>query len=69
MAIPVDTSSGFRPGVAEPLFSAENFLIQRRFAAYDVGPDGRFAVVQRADDSGPPSIRVVLNWLGEIQQR
>lgn len=67
-AAAVATQRDFTVGEITPLFSCPN-LQGRRFSSYDVGPDGRFAVVDLAEGPPQPAIRVVLNWFSEFQPR
>ncbi len=66
-AAAVGTQSSFTVGEIVPLFSRANLRRSRRFSSYDVGPDGRFAVVNLAEGPPQPAIRVVLNWFSEFQ--
>jgi hypothetical protein len=36
-------------------------------ANYDVMPDGRFVMVQRASQSAEPTLHVLINWLGTLK--
>lgn len=64
----IEARGAFAVGEIVPLFSCPN-LQGRRFSSYDVGPDGRFAVVDLAEGPPQPAIRVVLNWFSEFQPR
>ena len=66
-AVAVGTDGGFHAGEARPLFTSESLMGIRRYPTYDVGPGNRFAIVQRARNQRPPSIRVALNWLSDFQ--
>lgn len=62
----VSTATGFRPGVAVPLFQ----LRAGQFRGYDVTPDGRFLIdiqTQEAPHNTAP-ITVVLNWWAALKQ-
>lgn len=65
-AVPVETRGGFRAAEATPLFTRASLAGVRRFATYDAGPDGRFAVVGPAGEPRQPAIRLVLNWFSEF---
>lgn len=67
VGVDVDTAAGFRSGDARPLFTSGQLLGMQRHSTYDVGPEGRFALVGHALAPDPPAIRVVLNWLSEFQ--
>ena len=68
-AAAVGTERNFTVGETVPLFSRASLRRSRRFSSYDVGPDGRFAVVALAEGPPQPAIRVVLNWFAEFQPR
>ncbi len=67
VAVSVDTAEGFLSGDLRSLFTSDQLLGIQRYSSYDVGPQGRFALVGHALDPEPPAIRVVLNWLAEFQ--
>ncbi len=66
-AVALETAGGFSTAEARPLFAKDSLVGFRRHATYDVGPGNRFALVEHAQNAGPPSIRIVLNWLSEFQ--
>ena len=68
-AVRVDARAGFEVGEPERLFSRDSLVGPRRAATYDVGPDGRFALVGSVGGPEAPGIRVVLNWLSEFAMR
>ncbi len=68
-AVQVETEGGFRAGPVSPLFERTSLRGLRRFPTYDVGPDGRFAVVDSAGGRQLPAIRLVLQWLAEFPGR
>ena len=65
IAVPVDTSSGFRVGAAEPLFDLLPFDIRTEpVTNYDVRADGRFVMVKRSPrEDATRRLRVMLNWV------
>jgi Tol biopolymer transport system component len=62
MAATVDAAgAGLQIGAAQPLFKFRNPGMNRSY--YDVAPDGqRFLFETRVEDTGSPSITVVVNW-------
>ncbi len=66
-ATAVSTERNFTVGETVPLFSRASLRPSRRSSSYDVGPDGRFAVVALAEGPPQPAIRIVLNWFAEFQ--
>lgn len=64
--VPIDFEEGFAAGEPRRLFSRDSLMGMRRSPTYDVGPGNRFALVSRVQDSEPPGIRIVLNWLSEF---
>jgi len=71
MVVDVETGPVFRAGTARALFEG-----RYRVAAgglnqnYDVAPDGqRFVMVRAAGESGPPQIRLVLNFFEELKAK
>lgn len=66
-ATAVNSGPNFAIDETVELFSRPNLTRYRRFSSYDVGPDGRFAVVALADGLPQPAIRIVLNWFSEFQ--
>ena len=62
IAVPVDTSSGFRVGAAEPLFDLLPFDIRTEpVTNYDVRADGRFVMVKRSPrEDATRRLRVML---------
>ncbi len=65
----VVTGAEFAATETSELFSRARLASSRRFSSYDVGSDGRFAVVDLADGPPQPAIRVVLNWFSEFGPR
>jgi len=67
MAVPVQTSPAFRPGVGHALF-ADPYLRNPDHTNHDVSRDGRsFYLARRGARNA--SIVVVLNWFEELQAR
>jgi serine/threonine-protein kinase len=73
MAVKVDTSSGFRAGLASRVFDAPYPEVSTTYGlpTYAVSPDGQFFYMVRHSGSPPAlkRIHVVLNWLDEFKQR
>ena len=68
MAVSVSTSGQLAAGKPRRLFDASRFRASDRDANYDVAPDGRFLMIETPLDSKAPNLRVVLNWLEELEQ-
>ncbi len=69
MAVPVDLTSGFRPGTPHALFRADvsaNRITRNRYRASRDGQ--RFLLVSTQMTQLPP-ITVVLNWTAEVERR
>jgi hypothetical protein len=70
MAVPIDTTPTFSPGMPSKLFSG-NFFSQVVGVTYDVSPDGqRFLMVKGpAATAASSRILVVDNWIEELKAR
>ena len=66
-AVAVETDEGFKTAEARPLFTSNALIGLRRHPTYDVGPGSRFAMAVHVQGPRPPSIRIALNWLSELQ--
>ena len=65
MAVEVDTNGVLRPGTPRRLFGGPYELRTMPLRNYDVGPDGRFALIKRRFVSATPREIVVLSgWMG-----
>lgn len=70
MAVSVSTVDVFSPGIAAPLFTAEQVNADKLDGHYDVSADGqRFVVIQQADPIETPTITIVENWFSEFKDR
>ena len=73
--VPVDTSSSFRPGNPETLFTGPyRAWLPNRGRSYDLSPDGeRFLMIKESgetDVTGPIGrIVLVQNWFEELKDR
>jgi len=67
MAVKIDADSEFRFERPEVLFE-ENYYHDYN-PSYDVGPDGRFLMIQRGEqEPGQAQIHVVINWFEELKR-
>jgi eukaryotic-like serine/threonine-protein kinase len=69
MAIPVTASGTLVAGQPRPLFDDRFAQGSPGEAAYDVGPDGRFLMLESDVATPPRELRVVLNWLDDVKRR
>jgi eukaryotic-like serine/threonine-protein kinase len=65
MAMTIDAAGQFQ-SPARRLFDAEFVRGTLDAANYDVMPDGRFVMVQRASQSSDLTLHVLLNWVGTL---
>ncbi len=65
MAVTLDAAGQFRSG-ARRLFDADFVRGTFDAANYDVMPDGRFVMVQRASQNSELTLHVLLNWVGTL---
>jgi serine/threonine-protein kinase len=72
MAVPVQTTPGFKAGTPQVVFKGD-YLAPQSGRTYDVSPDGkRFLMIKAAPEVEAPasaSIIVVQNWLEELKRR
>ena len=68
VAVPVSTDPSFSAGPAQRLFQYRDQTAEMG-QNYDVSADGRFVVVEPAEDNPEPTIRVVQNWFEEFRDR
>ena len=71
-AVPVSAEPSFQPGRPTLLFEGSFFELGSSLHNYDVSPDGkRFVMVQREEalESISERLKVVLNWLDELERR
>ena len=72
MAVPVQTTPGFKAGTPQVLFKGD-YLAPQNGRTYDVSPDGkRFLMIKAGPETEAPveaSIVVVQNWLEELKRR
>jgi Tol biopolymer transport system component len=71
MAVTVESSAEFKPGLPEVLFEAP-FVTTGPIRGYDVSPDGQRFIVIRGIDEPPKmitEIKVIANWFEEIKRR
>ncbi len=69
MAVSVTTQPTFSADAPHLLFTGRYLLTRRGEAAYDVGPDGRFLMVRREQESLATELTVVVNWPAELQHQ
>ena len=69
MAIPVTASAALVAGQPRALFDDAFARGAPGEPAYDVGPDGRFLMLESDVATPPPELRVVLNWLDDVKRR
>ena len=67
-AVPVGAGPGIQLGPPKLLFSGTFDENPGGDANYDVSPDGRFIVIQRAASATPTEIHVVVNWFEELKR-
>jgi serine/threonine-protein kinase len=68
MRVEVASSPRFTAGAPEPLFTHTD-LIWERPRNYDVTPDGKtFIMITRRPGSGTRSLRLVLDWVSELER-
>jgi hypothetical protein len=65
MAVSIDASGQVQSG-PRALFDADFVRGTLDTANYDVLPDGRFVMVQRASQGSEPMLHVFLNWVGTL---
>jgi hypothetical protein len=67
MAVPVRTEGSFAAGRPERLFDDPYAPEYKGRSNYDVGPDGRFLMVET--QAASPSVRldIIVNWVPEIE--
>ena len=65
MAVTLDVAGQLQSG-ARRLFDAEFVRGTFDAANYDVMPDGRFVMVQRASQHSELTLHVLLNWVGTL---
>jgi serine/threonine-protein kinase len=64
MVVPIDLSSGFRPGAIRVLFDGAFNWHTESGTNYGVDPKtGRFLMLQPPPHAGAPVVRVITNWL------
>jgi Tol biopolymer transport system component len=73
MAVPIDTTSGFEPGVPQMLFENSFVVPQQMWSVYDISPDGqRFLMFNTADVDTETEQRrevvIVENWVEELKR-
>ena len=68
MAVPVELGEGFTYGEPKELFRGPYLSIVAPFAQYDVSADGRFFFMVRPAQEPPGEVRVVLNWVEELER-
>ena len=68
LAVSVTTKPAFNASKPKVLFEVSRGL--RRYADYDVTPDGQhFVMVKSEKEANPTQINVVLNWFEELKRR
>ena len=70
MAVPIESSSGFRAGTPAKLFAGPYYAVLAG-RTYDVSPDGqRFLMIKAAGSpvTNTPRIIVVENWFEELKR-
>ena len=68
MAVPIEATTHFDPGVAQALFQTDvsRASVGRQYA---VAKDGkRFLITRRTQPADPPLLTVVVNWLATVQK-
>jgi len=65
MAVSIDASGQVQSG-PRALFDADFVRGTLDTANYDVLPDGRFVMVQRASQGSEPMLHVLINWVGTL---
>jgi len=66
--VPVASGPDIEVGASVLLFRAAFELNPGGDANYDVSPDGRFIMIQRAASATPAEIHVVVNWFEELKR-
>lgn len=71
MVVDVESGPVFRAGAPRVLFEGRYRVSSGGLNQnYDVSPDGqRFVMIRAAGESGPPQIRLVLNWFEELNAK
>lgn len=68
MAVPVEIDRTFAAGQPVELFEGRYAAEYRGAPHYDVGPDGRFLMVELEAPSEPVRLDVVVNWFEEVKR-
>ena len=70
MLAPIERAAAFHAGTPRVLFEGVYDLRSDSLRSYDVDPaTGRFLMIRTPDEGRPaPSVRVTLNWLGELRR-
>ena len=64
MAVRIQTEPELQPSTPVALFDD-----RYEQDSFDISPDGaRFVMMRRADDAPPPRLRVIVNWLPELER-
>ena len=67
--VEISTTGAFKAGTPRTLFEGRYVRSPNAVAGYDVGPDGRFLMVQPLHPDPPTNqIHVVLNWTEELKR-
>lgn len=69
MAVEVDTTPTFAPGVPRVLFEGPYEHNPYGGQNFDVAPDGRFLMVRPAPGAAPTQLNVILDWFDELKQK
>ncbi len=66
LAIDGGSETDFDPAVPKPVFKGQ-FITHRIGAAYDVGLDGRFLMIESDPREAATQVNVILNWASDLK--
>jgi len=68
MAVPIGTGTKFRAGAPAALFETRLSPVLFYNWAYDVSRDGRFLMIEPAENATPPPMTLIVNWQAGLKR-